>query len=140
MRRHAAEAQVQAAGCSALVGRLLGDTQASKQTQLAVEAIRTVVSAKTAHASDGDVQCKACDALSVPQTLPNPACPGLPWVGPGSPCVGPVLPLCCAPWTALGHSWVSLGHSCVAPVLQHHVFPVFSAKAPDTFVVAAATT
>jgi hypothetical protein len=76
----------------------------------------------------------------VPQTLPNPACPGLPWVGPGSPCVGPVLPLCCAPWAAQGHSWVSLGHSCVAPVLQHHVFPVFSAKAPDTFVVAAATT
>ncbi len=64
MRTHAAEDGVQAAaGCGAICNLFCEKTQASKHTQLAVEATRTVVAAMVAHTPDGKVQQRACIAL-----------------------------------------------------------------------------
>jgi hypothetical protein len=73
MGTHAADQQMQAAGCRAF-GNLFGDEmQARKHAQLAAKATKAVVAAMTAHTADSDVQHKACSALYNIAVL-NPAC------------------------------------------------------------------
>jgi hypothetical protein len=64
MGTHAADQQMQAAGCRAL-GNLFGDEMQArkKHAQLAAKATKAVVAAMTAHTADSDVQHKACSAL-----------------------------------------------------------------------------
>jgi hypothetical protein len=64
MRTHIAQLLVQAAGCNAFCNLFCEGAQTgSKPVHVVAASINTVVAAMTAHASDGDMQCRACIAL-----------------------------------------------------------------------------